>query len=689
MVLFSISCETCTARLNVKQEAAIGQVLACPKCGSMVHIEPPEGWEPPAAAPLPPLPTRPRDVNDSQATLSSEFDDLDSVLARTRSVANPAARTRTKPAPRPQAAAPVAEDGPVMPDASWTSDAAKGRSKAVAWTAGIVGVCLLALVLVTWLVTQMIGGGAEPETPEQVAQVDSDKTANPDEVDDKNSELENTGNDADAKQPTDPEAADTDKGKEADVAVPPLDPGEPGNDDAAENPPESDKSGDPATPEEDTSDAPDDPPIDVDAALDNPGAMEVSSATGNDSLVEGMGEMRDLLFEPGVNLNDLRDFSTDPQDNLIGIGKVYVPRPDPLDIDPVAALDEMFPGIAYTEIPLVGFIRNFNRLTRIPIQLDTDSVIAGQLDPHASITVTVENSTAKDFLQAALDTHDLVWQWNDDSQVIVVLPQGHDELSRHEFPVDPALASNEEQASEIIELVKRVIQPESWNTADGEGSISIADGKCVVEQTGKTARQVEMLLQLLNAAAKIKDDPDSAELQAQLATLYSRNEALGTSESAWEDIQLDVMSRVLDQIARHDGVTVLVNWNELLQHGWNPNTQVPWKSRDQKIEKTLMELTSSMGIGWRMLDEGTLEITSRQQLWNGTRIEVYPCHRQLARNYTPEQIIRFLQSGIAGDLPKQAWTRVEFLPRLGCIVTLLPDPLHIRAEKILNQLAGE
>jgi len=42
-VLFSIHCTTCEARLSVRDASLVGQILACPKCGSMVQIMPPDG----------------------------------------------------------------------------------------------------------------------------------------------------------------------------------------------------------------------------------------------------------------------------------------------------------------------------------------------------------------------------------------------------------------------------------------------------------------------------------------------------------------------------------------------------------------------------------------------------------------------------------------------------------------------
>ena len=44
MDLFTITCTTCKTRLKVREEGAIGQILACPKCGGMVMVKPPPNW---------------------------------------------------------------------------------------------------------------------------------------------------------------------------------------------------------------------------------------------------------------------------------------------------------------------------------------------------------------------------------------------------------------------------------------------------------------------------------------------------------------------------------------------------------------------------------------------------------------------------------------------------------------------
>ena len=46
---FTTQCTTCQRSLRVVSPEAIGQILSCPKCGSMVMIEPPAGWKADAA----------------------------------------------------------------------------------------------------------------------------------------------------------------------------------------------------------------------------------------------------------------------------------------------------------------------------------------------------------------------------------------------------------------------------------------------------------------------------------------------------------------------------------------------------------------------------------------------------------------------------------------------------------------
>lgn len=82
---FTIQCTTCQAKLKVRDESAVGQILACPKCGSMVLVEAPapisgsaHHLAPPPVEPQPPvssaesLPSSPHKVAAPDETIVDE-----------------------------------------------------------------------------------------------------------------------------------------------------------------------------------------------------------------------------------------------------------------------------------------------------------------------------------------------------------------------------------------------------------------------------------------------------------------------------------------------------------------------------------------------------------------------------------------------------------------------------------------
>jgi uncharacterized protein DUF1559 len=69
--LFTITCTTCQARLNVRSQAAIGTILSCPKCESMVEVVAPADWKSPEEPAPPASPSEPAGTARQPSTLQS------------------------------------------------------------------------------------------------------------------------------------------------------------------------------------------------------------------------------------------------------------------------------------------------------------------------------------------------------------------------------------------------------------------------------------------------------------------------------------------------------------------------------------------------------------------------------------------------------------------------------------------
>jgi len=135
MGLFTVVCETCQARLTVRERSLIGQIVECPKCGSMVGIFPPPGWQPgdePAASSQPSAstpPTRTAETNgkptvgrDGKLVLPSSNDKSpshDQALSRGAIPEPPGSAAKQPPTTKPAArrTAPGKNELPAQADA--------------------------------------------------------------------------------------------------------------------------------------------------------------------------------------------------------------------------------------------------------------------------------------------------------------------------------------------------------------------------------------------------------------------------------------------------------------------------------------------------------------------------------------------------------------------------------------------
>jgi hypothetical protein len=128
MDLFAITCTTCRSRLRVRDPAAVGQILACPRCGGMVMVKPPPAWQE-AGEQKSELPTAadaegPR-VKFDETVHNSAFDVLEDLL----SDAPP--KVQTPPPSPPAGAAKKASNTPATGSSSGVIPPPAGKPRFV------------------------------------------------------------------------------------------------------------------------------------------------------------------------------------------------------------------------------------------------------------------------------------------------------------------------------------------------------------------------------------------------------------------------------------------------------------------------------------------------------------------------------------------------------------------------------
>ncbi len=665
--LFSICCATCAARLTVRSLSAIGQVLACPRCGSMVLVEAPEGWSPPNVA-NEPAPRRPRDPNDSQATLSRDFEDLSDLPASPAAVA---VRKPLRPAP---AATPPAQ--PLLPDGQWESNTARDRRRMAMWIAGLTAIVLIGGSLVIWLVISMWRGG-----PSQVAknndvpgqEVD---VGNPEiKVDD--GQVKEEGDDkTEADPPPDAPLSETEVHKSGDEDPPPVVKDE--NKDEDKN-----SKNDPAT-------TIDDPLEGAEGAIDAPPApAEAGTDTESaSSLIESLMPFQGLVGDPGSDVS-MEGIAEARLDSQLGIGDVFVRRPKSLAIDFSAAVAEVWPEIRFQNIRIADLMQRMNELTGVPIQFEPETLALGLANPGQAVSVAQSSADLVQVLNSALQGTELLAEADAERQIVLVRHKSMTEVQERKIPLEAALLGDQAANDKLLLMLRTLTGPGYWTSDGGVSKISIAGSDLVVESPGSLFAQLQRIVQRLHAAAQLKANPEDATAQASLRTDWSVLHESLQAPCLWNEDQLFVAGLMAGEIARRESIDIVFDWYSLGQEGWNPGTEMPWPGKERTREQALAELTRSMATAWIVSGPGVVEITTRHQYRNRTRYEIYPCGKILDR-MSMEQLMELLRGQLQAELRKtEAWSRVEYCEQANCIVARLPDPLQIRLENIMKALNGQ
>nr|MCU0875774.1 hypothetical protein [Pirellulaceae bacterium] len=469
MELFTITCTTCRQRLKVCDASTIGEIQICPKCGSMVLVEPPAGWtEPPGTEP--PLPSLgsapaskhllPEDARPAHspsvspppagripAEPSVTFADAPVGDGDARVAAAAAPPLAESPAAPPLDGEPIAAE-PILPTEDWTSQAARQRQQ---WLmlggAAVVGVAL-ALGLVGFFASRAANQARDAAAPARVAPeaAVAGVSGPPQEAISKPRASMGEPGSATAAVPNQPSAdvvvtpaADAPKGPLTDIAPSPqpvptesLTPGESSTAGPkpeampAASPPSKERS---AAPETTAAAKP------KEANLD-PGALSET--------LKAFAPFIDPNVDPAppepMNAADQGVPQLDPQ--TVTDQRPSIPRPEPRSVDVPARLRDKIAEAEFADVPLKNFLRFVMNFSTIPISLDPDALALVRVTPRTKINVRKADATIDHLLAAALGPLQLAHLAVDQQLIVTRPPQADGGLRKHAHAVSDLVGNN-------------------------------------------------------------------------------------------------------------------------------------------------------------------------------------------------------------------------------------------------------
>lgn len=633
---FSISCLTCKARLRVRDLSAVGQILACPKCGSMVEVVAPAD-EPSAALTTPPVASLPAHAVGH----SSSFDDIESLVA-------PPPLPASAPSGAPQSVEMPASEMPLLPAAS------NGLPR---WllVAGGVFVVGGAIVLGRWL-----SGGAAAETPNVAVAVE-------------------------------PVAAPVSA-----VAASPS-PALPASSDSETKPAPAVKLASPAAPVQVNTPAAPDPfgppapsapstvaPV-APAAVASPSrATPTTPATAPVAPPALSNTPSTVVPMPPLPTPTGTDSPPPPPANPPPAPPAVASSQRPADklptIDVAARLQDKMPAISFPNVPLAQFVGVLTQISTVPISFDIDAVRAAGVDPFAPVKVDQADATMAEVLEATLAARGLGYVVVGQHLVITDTRRRPDALETTRYSVadfSPA------ERTALAELVSQAIEPPSWSSRGGVGSARIDKGDLVVMQTVMLQREVAILLGKLRTARRGPASPPAADSRFKVES----RARLATSQLE-QQIVLNVrqptpLGRIADQLHTKTGMQFLFDSPALYAAGRWSQSLGTLATEGEPLAAALARLLGPLGLTFRVVDERTVEVTSPAALAARRELEVYRVDDLSRLRGGADKLL----ASLVAECPTLVTTSASLVldPTTGLVVAWQPQPVQRQLEAWLDE----
>jgi hypothetical protein len=662
--LFAIDCTTCKSRLRVRDAAIVGQILACPKCSSMVLIEPPPGWQPPTTVPQESAATNPAvtnpaatkasaasvavpnaaDSNSLKETVSdSDFREVDAMLGDAPAKPSPQTKPVTpqtapsspqpvskapKPAgdkPRekrhhtpPTAPAPPGEQANGAGTAT-SGEVASAATAPVDWTptrtkrlrllamltlAGCVGVVSAmgaATYIASWASGQRTSEVAENSGPRTTpVTTPSSETAS------------SAPPESEAAQATNDEATDATTPPKVEVAPTPPE--------VVQEPRAEEKPAEPAattkTPE---NEKPQDP-----LGLVNDAPPEPASEANDPLKLNGLRQLAKLLpgeempvpAEPSSAMDSAEDMASEPETASTAESR---PRPEMRKIDMAARLADRLTEIEFNGQPLSEVVQFLSDFSTIPITIEPEALIWSRITPAAPVKSKLTNATLHEVLIEVLKPFRLEPVVVGEQVVVTRSPN----LRLIKCPIDDLTDGDADRQQQLIEFIEQLAAPTSWKSAGGEGTIVPQGDVLLVENNELAYGDVLQVCERLRLA---RGGRPKSVFPAEVFALERRSERAAKKLDTPLTLnfsQPTLLVKILQRFGKESGTTILVDWRALAEVGWPTEADATVTINKTPLRQALVELLAPMDLTYRVVDGQTLQVTTPQAVERQPELEVH------------------------------------------------------------------
>lgn len=613
---FYIDCTTCAKRLKVKDPSAIGQIFGCPKCGSMVLVEAPEGWEDPAESPD-------RETSAGETPIT------------------------------PDAGTPEVTEG--LPQADWASKSTSAQWLGAA-VVSIAGIVVMGFVGVyAWKQSRVPEGNSVASSEQTQSQTSSPLVDDPDESENG----VDVGDDIDAvEENSAPQSESSEHSHNLVDLEPDIDQqevvlvaGQPITDNVqvdevfAEAPASpadtaSSVSSSEATASVDTSPSNDaaagssllsdsslTPSLGAGSSANPSNTLEnLALLLSNSNSTGGTSEMivaevestdDETLEPPDVVEDDSAEVQPRPNATLSSVEDVPKLPSHARPVLTTQKLEQKLLAVRFDKVPLLDFLRSMMELTGVPFQIDPVGVKRTSAKLSTPVSVAAVDKSSLEIVKTALQPLKLA-PVIDGGVVRITTPQTQSTKNiQHSFRVGDLNRASE---LDLATVVESFIEPDSW---EGGRKAELRGEKLAVTHSRNALIDTLTLLEKLRVVRGLEPRKKLAPHRVATTSRWSQaNRYLSRpiSVSVWHARRWPALIAELEEAS---GLRILVDWMALGEVGVTPNTETSLRVRDRPAARIFSEFFDAFDLVIVPLGGKTVQLTSRSTMLKTPYVEFY------------------------------------------------------------------
>jgi hypothetical protein len=606
---FSVTCETCHARLRVRDPGVVGQIHACPKCGSMVYIVPPAGWSPP-----------PSDIVRQPPALPG-----DGTVGQECPPADPPLRV-----PAGAGGVPLAKTA---------------VSRLVWWSAAGAGLLVVGGVLAAvWTRGGSDAVDTVPQVAETVAVVAPTRVAEvvpPVPVEQSEGASDSVGGIQTGADSS--EAPTNSLSSPAPAEIVPTVVAEQSED-------ASGSSGDLPSEAESSGARPGSSSAKFGPLNFDPSQLSLSSSGVPEMVPPGPERSEDTSERLGDISAEADSAGTDslpsPATAAVRLGPASSGALRSRNV--AEQLSLKIDAIDLPQVPLARALEMISDLADVPITLEPSALEMSGISPDFRVTLHAESVTIAGLLQTAVAQANLAYE-SQAGQIVVTKPDV-DRRRSVNYRVDDLVAADATDATQLAKMIERFIAPETWQSAGGMGTIVVDGSTLRVDQSDRVLYQVLTFCERLRLARGLATRSRYPVDRLRIEPLYAQMAERLSAKTTFTFLPWSRLADVFRHWEDAADVTVLVDWSALAETGLAPSSPVACAVADRTWTDALDAILAPLGLAYWPVDAQTIQITSRDAVSRIRQIEFYPVSNRLLAQYASRDA---LIAALADEAKKQ------------------------------------